>query len=227
MLERGESNRVLTYMVQRTTQVDRGASRLGRIHLRGAAAWSAAWSAAVAILVAQFAVSISPAMAQTDGEIPLINREYSIKAVFLYHFSTYTEWPEGKHPASGEPFVIGVFPTDPFGAVLDQIAQTRRVEDHPIVIRRLSSLEGVKECHILFLRRSVKAEELNAVLKAVHGASVLVVGETEGFAEQGGMVEFFVEGNKVRFIINVKMTRFEDLKVSSKLLSLARIVPEP
>jgi hypothetical protein len=164
---------------------------------------------------------VSPVAAQ---QVATIDREYTIKAAFLYHFLTYVDWPEGTFADSKQPFVIGVYQTDPFGAVLDKIAATKNVEGRPIEIRRLSTADKLLECHIVFLAGTVEAAVQQNVLGLLANSHVLSVGETEDFVEQGGAAQFFVEGNKVRFAFNTDVVDRNNLKVSSKLLSLAKIV---
>ena len=157
-------------------------------------------------------------------QVTTIDREYTIKAAFLYHFLTYIDWPEGTFTDSKQPFVIGVFETDPFGAVLDKIAATKNVAGRPIEIRRLNSTDKLLECHIVFMAGTVDAAAQKNVLRALENSHVLCVGETDDFVELGGAAQFFVEGNKVRFAFNTDVVDRNNLKVSSKLLSLAKIV---
>jgi hypothetical protein len=157
-------------------------------------------------------------------QVTTIDREYTIKAAFLYHFLTYIDWPEGTFVDSKQPFVIGVYQTDPFGAVLDKIAATKNVEGRPIEIRRLQSTDKLLECHIVFMAGTVEAAVQQNVLGLLANSHVLCVGETEDFVELGGAAQFFVEGNKVRFAFNTDVVDRSNLKVSSKLLSLAKIV---
>lgn len=167
-------------------------------------------------------LAASPVAAQ---ETVMVNREYAIKAAFLYHFSTYVEWPADVFPADGEPFVIGVFHSDPFGGALDEIAKSKTVGGHPIKVRLLKSTEGISSCQILFIPDSVTGDQRAGVLRSAQAGHAFVVGETDDFIERGGDAQFFLEGNKVRFAFSEKTTKREDIKVSSKLLSLAKIVP--
>ena len=164
-------------------------------------------------------------IAEAQSVTSIIDREYTIKAAFLYHFSTYVEWPPNAFPASDQPFVIGVYQTNPFGSSLDQIAKTKKVTDRSIAIRKLTSVDGLQTCHILFVPASVSAAQQDAILGATQGSLVLVVGETDDFIQRGGDAQFFVEGNKVRFAFSAEVAKRSDLKVSSKLLSLAKIIP--
>lgn len=170
------------------------------------------------------AILVCPAKAQSASQSGVINREYPIKAAFLYHFSTYIQWPSDTFPSASDPFVIGVYGTNPFGAALDKVAASKKVSGRSIVVRVIGSLSNVKQCHILFVPESVPAGQQVAAVQAARDSLVLVVGETDDFVTQGGDIQFFLENNKVRFAFNAEVTRSGELKVSSKLLSLAKIV---
>ena len=94
----------------------------------------------------------------------------------------------------------------------------------PIVVRRFTSADEDLRCHVLFISATVSPEEQAAVFERLRGVSVLLVGEQPGFAEQGGTVNFFVAENKLRFEINLETAKQDRLKISSKLLRLAKIV---
>jgi hypothetical protein len=161
--------------------------------------------------------------AQTE-EAGEINREYAIKAAYLYQFGRYVKWPERSFADRNSPLVIGVLGNDPFVGLLDEIARTKRLDGRPIVIRRFASMAQYTPCHILFVPASVGAAEEAAAIRRLRGGPTLLVGEEPGFAEQGGTVNFFPEENKIRFEINTDAAREGQLKISSKLLSLAKIV---
>jgi hypothetical protein len=160
------------------------------------------------------------------GQVAVINREYAIKAGFLFQFSRYVTWPRQVFPAAGKPFVIGIYGADPFGDVLTKIALRKKVDGQPIEIRHVTSVHEVLACQILFIPKTVPLREQTAVLRASTDLPVLVVGETDDFVERGGNIQFFVEDNRVRFAIGEKSHLRDDLKVSSKLLTLARMIPD-
>ncbi|TWT73517.1 hypothetical protein Pla123a_38530 [Posidoniimonas polymericola] len=162
------------------------------------------------------------ATAQATAPAVVINREYTIKAAFLYHFLTYTEWPSSAD-ANG-PLVVGVYKSDPFGEVLDKIAATKKVNNRSIEVRRISDPAESLHCHLLFVPDTVTADGLAPLFAAVSEQPVMLVGETEGFVDRGGAAEFYLEGNRVRFAFNMDVVDEKNLKVSSKLLSLAKIV---
>jgi hypothetical protein len=155
-----------------------------------------------------------------------ISREYDIKAVYLYHFSNYIEWPASDFHTESAPFVIGVFRTDPFGTALQRVARKKKVRGRPIELRLVDSVDEALECQILFIPKSVPLTEQNAVLRASMDHPVLTVGESSDFIARGGNVEFFLEGNKVRIAFGAEAARRGDLKVSPKLLTIAKIVTD-
>jgi hypothetical protein len=155
----------------------------------------------------------------------VISREYAIKAGFLYHFSTYVQWPRDVFPADGKPFVIGVYGSNPFGDALIKIAMRKKVDGQPIEIRHITSVKEALACQIVFIPRTVPLQEQAAVLKATIGFPVLTVGEIDGFVQRGGVVQFFLENNKVRIAFGEKSHLRDDLKVSSKLLAVAKMIP--
>jgi hypothetical protein len=169
------------------------------------------------------AAAVSSSRAQPD-EGAGVNREYTIKAAYLYNFSSYVQWPAEAFPTSDTPLVIGVLGTDPFGEILNEIVRTKKVAGRPIVARRFASMAVYAPCHVLFVPSSTSADETAAAIRKTHGSPVLLVGENPGFAAEGGNVNFFIEENKVRFEINVDAARRRQLKISSKLLGLAKIV---
>ena len=168
-------------------------------------------------------IGVSLLIAQPAEEAD-INREYPIKAAYLYNFSRYVQWPVDAFPTAETPFVIGVLGNDPFGDVLDEIARTKKVEGRRILVKRFASMAAYTPCHVLFLPASVDPQEKAAAIKMARGSPVLLVGESRDFAQQGGDINFFVEENKVRFEINPEAAKQARLRISSKLLSLAKIV---
>jgi hypothetical protein len=148
--------------------------------------------------------------------------EHQVKAAFIYNFSRFVQWPG---PETDKPFIIGVIGKDPFGPVLDEAMQGKRVNGRELVVRRFSRIEGVVNCNILFVASS-EENNLERILTALHGVPVLTIGEMNQFAERGGMINLITQGNRIRFEINVEAIERGGLKVSSDLLRLAKIVTE-
>ena len=154
--------------------------------------------------------------------------EYTVKAVFLYTFGRYVEWPESALAKTPNTFVIGVVGEDPFGGALDEIAAKKTIQGRRIVVRRFASAEKFDgPCHILFVSRSLKADQQAAAIKKTQGKGVFVVGENPGFAEQGGVANFFVDGDSVRFEINGDAAKRAKLHMDAKLLNLGKPVGTP
>lgn len=151
--------------------------------------------------------------------------EYEVKAAFLYHFIQFVEWPAEVVPEEGGTFTIGVLGDDPFGQLLDKAVREETVRGRSVVVRRFRDVSAASSCHVLFVSKSEKGE-LPVILKRTEGMPVLTVGEVDGFAERGGIVNFFIEKNRIRFEINQDSAERKGLKISSKLLSLGRLVDE-
>jgi YfiR/HmsC-like len=166
-----------------------------------------------------------PAAAQ-ETEQGFIDREYPLKALFLYNFASYIKWPDNVFANNQEPFVIGVLGKSPIDDTLKQIAATpnKKIDGRRIVIQDFDTAADIKPCQILFVSKSIPSQQQQAVIAALKDRPVLIVGESDGFAKAGGSVNFLVAANKIRFEINLAQTKKQQLDVSSKLLSMASIV---
>jgi len=169
------------------------------------------------------------AYAQT-GDAP-DSSEYLIKAGFIYNFAKFVEWPSAAFAQPDSPIVIGVLGTDPFGSVLDRLVQDKKIGQRGFVVKRykwgkdLKDLKDLRDCKILFVSASEKAHA-DEIIQLVKWLPILTVGETPGFAEHGGVIRFTVEDNRVRFEVNVDAAHQADLNISSRLLTLAKIIPQ-
>jgi len=162
-----------------------------------------------------------PASGAFAAEAAPTHDEYTLKAVLLYSFGRYVEWPKDAFAGPSAPFVIGILGEDTFGGTLDAIAQKRTIRGRPIVIRRFPTLENYRPpCNILFVARSLSPEQQAEVLAKTQGQPVFVVGESPGFAEQGASANFIMEGDRVRFQLNVDAARRAQLGLDAKILSL-------
>jgi hypothetical protein len=157
-----------------------------------------------------------------DGQ-PSDPSEYEVKAVMLYNFAMFVEWPAAESPSARTPLVVGVLGRDPFGAALDAITRGRNSPQMRVVVRRFGDLSHLDSCHILFISGSEKGS-LPEVLAAVGRRSVLTVSDMEAFARAGGIIGFVLQAGKIRFEINHEAARRANLTVSSRLLQLASIV---
>jgi hypothetical protein len=149
--------------------------------------------------------------------------EYQLKAVFLFNFAQFVEWPASAFAGPDAPVVIGILGEDPFGSYLDETVRGEKVNDRPLVVRRFRSVEEITTCHILFISGRDK-ERFRDILDHLRGRSILTVSDGEGFATMGGMVRFVTDKNRIRFRINLEAAKAADLTLSSKLLRAAQIV---
>jgi hypothetical protein len=143
--------------------------------------------------------------------------EYRIKAAFLYNFTSFVTWPED--PAGQTGFTLCVFGNDPFGNLLDKLTG-KSVKNTKLVVRRLESLALLDQCQLVFISE-MSNEQLEAALTMLHTLPVLTVSDMRGFTKLGGIIEFRIIDNKVRFDININAAESAGLRISSKLLSLA------
>ncbi len=149
--------------------------------------------------------------------------EYQVKAAFLFNFAKFVDWPPEAFPSEKAPITFCVFRQDPFGGVLDETIRGKTINNREVLARRINELADLKSCQLVFVS-SKEGKSLSEILNSLKGANTLVVGESEGFAERGGGVQFFLEDNKLRFAVNVDAVQRAHLSVSAKLLALARIV---
>lgn len=147
-------------------------------------------------------------------------RAPEIKATFLYHFSSFVEWPPGAFAEKDSPLVIGILGPDPFGAFLSELVEGEKANGHPIVVQRYGNVKDIGKCHILFINTPQPAE----AIKALGNRSILSVGDSDNFARSGGVIRFLLEQGKIRLEINMTAAKQANLNISSKLLRLAKTI---
>ena len=157
----------------------------------------------------------------THAQAPSRRLEYEVKAKFLYNFPIFIEWPAARFPQPAAPFRLCILGPDPFGAILDVTMQGAAVGTHPVVVDRLRDDGAAASCHMVFVSRLERAR-LVAAMKAVERKGVLVVGESRQVLERCGGIAFVLEGEFVRFDVNVPALEAQGLRASSKLLRVAR-----
>jgi hypothetical protein len=158
------------------------------------------------------------ASAQNDGL-----SEYQVKAAFLFNFAKFVDWPAETFPNPQSSFSICVIGDDPFGPILDSTLAGKSLGSHPVTLRRIKDVTEIHHCQIVFASSS-SSSRYAELSQSVRGAKVLLVGESDGFATSCGAIEFTIEANHVRFVINPDAVQRAGLAVSSKLLMLAHIV---
>ena len=149
--------------------------------------------------------------------------EYQLKAVFLFNFAQFVEWPPQAFPDAQAPLVIGVLGMDPFGAYLDETVRGETVNNRPLIVQRYGRVEDINTCHILFISRS-EADRLEQIRASLRGRHILTVSDAEDAALRGVMIRMITVENKIRLRINLEEAQAANLKISSKLLRPAEIV---
>lgn len=163
---------------------------------------------------------ISPSFAPAQ---PAPSTEYRLKAVFLFNFAQFVEWPAEAFTDTKSPLVIGILGTDPFGSYLDETVKGEVVQGRTLEIKRFRAIDEVDNCHILFVSTS-ESSNLEAIFNRLSGKPILTAGDGSDFASRGGMVRFLTESKKIRLRINLDPVRASKLTISSKLLRVAEIV---
>jgi hypothetical protein len=149
--------------------------------------------------------------------------EYRVKAIFLFQFAQFVDWPPPRSAGDVERFAICVLGEDPFQEYLDETVRGEIVKGRRLVVRRYRQPDDLQACNILFIAQSEMAQ-LDSILGALHGEPVLTVSDSSTFAEHGGTIQFVTVNNKIRLRINAEAAKAAQLSISSKLLSLADIV---
>jgi hypothetical protein len=146
-----------------------------------------------------------------------------LRAAFMYNFAKFTEWPANVIGPPDRPLVFCVSDDQPMADALEQIVKGRAVGGHALSVRRTGVTGDFKSCHLLYAS-GLDTKRANELIGTLDRTPVLTVGDFERFAQMGGVASFFVEDGKMRFAINVDSAQRAGLRVSSKLLMLARIV---
>ncbi|MCP4689321.1 MAG: YfiR family protein [Desulfobacterales bacterium] len=170
-------------------------------------------------LVLFFSLPGFVAPAAADEPVPL---EYRVKAAYLYNFLKFVEWPRERGAETPGPYIIGVIGDDPFGKELVNIGR-KTVKGRRLKIKRFHNMDELETCHILFICAS-EWIRIETILKSIGGTPVLTVSDLAGFAQRGGMINLVKTGKTVCFEINRAAAEKAGLKISSKLLKLAKII---
>jgi hypothetical protein len=149
--------------------------------------------------------------------------DHHVKAVFMFNFAQFVEWPSRAFTNESSPLVIGIVGEDPFGPILDQAVKDEVARGRKIIIHRFSPDENPADCQVLFISRS-EADRVGALLQSLKGLPILTVSEVDKFCEQGGMINFVRQDQNVRLEINRPATEAAGLKINARLLGLARLV---
>ena len=148
--------------------------------------------------------------------------EYDIKAAFLYNMIKFTEWPTEFQGARSSVINLCVLGDDPFGSSLNTV-DGQVIKNRKIAVRRIHSLQQLRDCQVLFISASEGAN-LRRIVNTTSEANILTVADTDDFARKGVIINFYISDRKVRFEINTQAAERARLKISSNLLKLGNVV---
>jgi hypothetical protein len=149
--------------------------------------------------------------------------EYQVKAAYLYNFAKFVDWPAESFTSPTAPIRLCVLNDRPFQTRLEQIVNGKNIIGRPVLAIPVQTGEESRDCQVLFISSSQQPRHIFDLLQ---GASILTVGETTGFLEEGGIINFVIQGDQVHFQVNHKTATKARLRMSSRLLSLAKGVIE-
>lgn len=171
-------------------------------------------------LICAFLLSIFIFVSTSAAE--QVAEEYQIKAVYLFNFGSFFTWPN--QVFKDQTFYICVLGQDPFSTNLDITVKNEKIEGRPVVIKRLTHIKDSDACQILFISHS-EEKQLRKIFQFLGKKPILTVGDSERFAVQGGMIQFFVNDHRqVRFSIVPEIIKATGLIVSANLLEIAQII---
>jgi hypothetical protein len=172
----------------------------------------------IVALVASLSV-ICPIMSTAQSQVD----EYQLKAAFLFHFAQFVEWPAGALGLSDNPFLICIAGEDPFHGDLEEAVRGKFIAAKVVRIRHIKQVQEGAGCHVVFIGKD-ESGHLSQLIATLRNMPVLTVGESENFLQSGGIIRFCMEDRKVRFEINKEAAEAANLKISSRLLLLAKTV---
>jgi YfiR/HmsC-like len=169
------------------------------------------------------------ALWQEMGDLPAIQAqvatEYQVKAAYVYAFTKFVEWPPSKLSSTTSAIQICVFNNPGLELELSRLISGKSVAGHSMIVRAVKGEEALRECHVLFIS-SGSASTLRHILESVQGASILTIGEKQGFLDAGGIINLVSQDAHVRFQVNRRAAKAAGIHVSARLLSVATLVLE-
>ena len=160
--------------------------------------------------------------AVSGTELPGI-KEQQVKAAFIYNFLKFVEWPASRFQDTNSPFVIGVLGKCPISAQLEDTVKGRKINGREIIVKTVDTLEAAKATYLLFVAAS-EDSRLDTWMPDLVSTNVLTVGESDQFGKGGGIIKFVLEGDKLRFEINMDAADRARLKISAQLQKLAKAI---
>jgi hypothetical protein len=158
----------------------------------------------------------------TYAAVLLTPKEYQVKAVYLFNFSKFINWPASAFDNSRTPIRICVLGKNPFDD-FDRLVKGKKVQKRRITVEHLSDYRQANRCHILFVSKSEKGNQA-AILAYTQQYPILTVSDIRNFVVRGGMIQFYIRGRKVRFMIDPETVQEAGIRASANLLRVAKIV---
>jgi hypothetical protein len=171
------------------------------------------------------AFCLAAAVAPPGAAAESTAREYEVKAAFLLNFARLVQWPGAAFADARSPLTVGILSASESSENLEKSLDGKSVGSRKVTARKIASAAEAGDFHLVFVGASAETDA-RAVADATRGKAVLLVGESTGFVSNGGAINFFTENNKIRFEINPRAAEAAGLRVSSRLLRVAKIVPE-
>jgi hypothetical protein len=172
----------------------------------------------LAVLLSFVSVDIAaPYSAVADRAVS----EYEVKAAYVYNFAKFVEWPQIAFPSKNSPITIGVVGDDEFGALLEKTVKDKLVQEHTIQVRLLKWPADLRTCSIVYISSS-EQKRFHQIAESLLENPVLTITETDEGSQVKGIMNLFIEGGKVQFEVNITAAEKVKLRISSKLLRLAR-----
>jgi hypothetical protein len=166
-----------------------------------------------------FSQDVAPAGSEDRGG----SLEYQVKAAYLLNFTRYVEWPSQAFESPDAPVRLCVLGRDPFGSVLDATLRGRTTNGRSLDVRRIQRSTEAAGCHLVFISRETWGTR-RELPRALQSRGVLTVGESDEFAQEGGVIGFVIKDETVRFVVNADARDRAGLRISSRMLSLAAAV---
>ena len=148
--------------------------------------------------------------------------EDKVKAVFLYNFTRFIDWPSSAFASNEQPFKIGIMGEDPFGIYLEEAIRNEKYSGRPIIIEKFENAKDIKDCHMIFINTK-NQKEIKNILNNLENKTVLTIAEHPEFVKWGGMIRLYSDDRKIRIQINDAAARLVKIKVSAKLLNIADV----
>lgn len=176
-------------------------------------------SATVSLLLILSGATILSGGLQAEGS----DLEARVKAAYVYNFTKFVDWPGDERASASEPIRICIIGNDPIRTLLGELSN-REAKGRPIKVLRVKDINSLPPCNILYVCRS-EQPQLATILERLQGMHLLTVSDIPSFAQKGGVIGFITENDRIKLEINSRAARQYGLKISAKLLEVAKVLP--